>query len=146
MAFARTVAISAILMLAAVVNAHAQVRGVSGDEIVIGGSFPLTGNLASSGQGHSLGIRVAIEDANAHGGVNGRKLRLILEDDAYVPARTVQNIRKLIDVDKVFALVGMSSSAGAFATLDYITQTKTNSFSRSGPLPLQISAISRRSA
>jgi branched-chain amino acid transport system substrate-binding protein len=122
---ARTIAIAAFLTLAAGVNAYAQVRGVSDDEIVIGGSFPLTGNLASSGQGHSLGIRVAIEDANAHGGVNGRKLRLILEDDAYVPARTVQNIHKLIDVDKIFALVGMSSSGGAFATLDYITQTKT---------------------
>jgi branched-chain amino acid transport system substrate-binding protein len=121
----RTVAIAAFLTLTAGVNAYAQVRGVSDDEIVIGGSFPLTGNLASSGQGHSLGIRVAIEDANAHGGVNGRKLRLILEDDAYVPARTVQNIHKLIDVDKIFALVGMSSSGGAFATLDYITQTKT---------------------
>jgi branched-chain amino acid transport system substrate-binding protein len=125
MAFARTLTIAAIFMTIAGVNAFAQVRGVSDNEIVIGGSFPLTGNLASSGQGHSLGIRVAIEDVNAHGGVNGRKLRLVLEDDAYVPARTVQNIRKLIDVDKIFALVGMSSSAGAFATLDYITQTKT---------------------
>jgi branched-chain amino acid transport system substrate-binding protein len=125
MAFTRTIAVAAIFIITAGVSAHAQVRGISDDEIVIGGSFPLTGNLASSGQGHSLGIRVAIEDVNAHGGINGRKLRLILEDDAYVPARTVQNIRKLIDVDKIFALVGMSSSAGAFATLDYITQTKT---------------------
>ena len=115
--------VTAVLLMSSA--ALAQVRGVSGDEVVIGGSFPLTGNLASSGQGHSLGIRVAVEDANAHGGINGRKLRLVLEDDAYVPARTVQNIHKLIDVDKIFALVGMSSSAGAFATLDYITQTDT---------------------
>jgi branched-chain amino acid transport system substrate-binding protein len=125
MALARTMAIVAVFMSVVGVSAHAQVRGVTDNEVVIGGSFPLTGNLASSGQGHSLGIRVAIDEANAQGGVNGRKLRLILEDDSYVPARTVQNIHKLIDVDKIFALVGMSSSGGAFATLDYITQTKT---------------------
>ncbi len=125
MALAKSLAIAVVLIITAGVTARAQVRGVTDNEIVIGGSFPLTGNLASSGQGHSLGIRVAIEDANAHGGINGRKLRLVLEDDAYVPARTVQNIHKLIDLDKIFALVGMSSSAGAFATLDYITQTDT---------------------
>ena len=125
MAILRRLMLGAAALLLAGGVAHAQVRGVSDSEIVIGGSFPLTGNLASSGQGHSLGIRVAIEDANAHGGINGRKLRLVLEDDAYIPARTVQNIHKLIDVDKAFALVGMSSSAGAFATLDYITQTET---------------------
>jgi len=125
LAFTRILVIAAALAMTAGADASAQVRGVSENEIVIGGSFPLTGNLASSGQGHSLGIRVAIEDVNAHGGINGRKLRLVLEDDAYVPARTVQNVHKLIDVDKIFALVGMSSSAGAFATLDYITQTDT---------------------
>lgn len=106
-------------------SAHAQVRGVTDKEIVLGASIALTGNLASSGQGHSIGIRIAVEDANAKGGINGRKLRFILEDDAYVPARTVQNIRKLIDVDGIFALMAMSSSAGALASIDYITETNT---------------------
>lgn len=104
---------------------QAQVRGVTDTEILLGASIALTGNLASSGQGHILGIRTAIEDLNSKGGVNGRKLRLIAEDDAYVPARTVQNIRKLIDVDNIFALMAMSSSAGALASIDYITESKT---------------------
>src|ERR1700738_2548173 len=106
-------------------SAHAEVRGITDKEIILGASIALTGNLASSGQGHSLGIRIAIEDVNSRGGINGRQLRLILEDDAYVPARTVQNIRKLIDVDKIFALMSMSSSAGALASIDYITETNT---------------------
>jgi branched-chain amino acid transport system substrate-binding protein len=106
-------------------TAHAEVRGITDKEIILGASIALTGNLASSGQGHSLGIRIAIEDVNSKGGINGRQLRLILEDDAYVPARTVQNIRKLIDVDKIFALMAMSSSAGALASIDYITETNT---------------------
>jgi branched-chain amino acid transport system substrate-binding protein len=111
--------------LLAIGSAHAEVRGITDKEIILGASIALTGNLASSGQGHSLGIRIAIEDVNSKGGINGRQLRLILEDDAYVPARTVQNIRKLIDVDNIFALMAMSSSAGALASIDYITETNT---------------------
>ncbi len=124
MKWTRSLLVGAVSLVVAG-SAHAQVRGVTDKEIVLGASIALTGNLASSGQGHSIGIRIAVEDANAKGGINGRKLRFVLEDDAYVPARTVQNIRKLIDVDGIFALMAMSSSAGALASIDYITETNT---------------------
>jgi len=105
--------------------AQAQVRGITKDEIIVGATVPLTGNAASIGQGWSLGARLAVEEVNAKGGIHGRKLKLILEDDGYVPARTVQNVRKMIDVDNVLAILCLSSSAGTLATIDYITETAT---------------------
>lgn len=105
--------------------AVAQQRGVSDTEIVIGATVPLSGNAAAIGQGWSIGARVAVDEANAAGGVNGRTLKLVLEDDGYVPAKTVQNVRKLIDVDQVFAILCTSSSAGTLSSIDYITESGT---------------------
>jgi len=105
--------------------AIAQQRGVTDTEIVIGATVPLSGNAAAIGQGWSIGARVAVEEANAAGGVNGRKIKLVLEDDGYVPAKTVQNVRKLIDVDGIFALLCTSSSAGTLSSIDYISESGT---------------------
>lgn len=58
---------------------------------------------------------MAVAEANAAGGVAGRKLRVIVEDDGYVAARTIQSVKKLIDVDKVFALTSLSGSNGVAA-------------------------------
>jgi branched-chain amino acid transport system substrate-binding protein len=113
------------LALFACASAKADEHGVTADEIVIGASMPLTGISASIGQGQSIGLRVAIAEVNAAGGINGRKVRAVIEDDGYVPARIVQNVHKLIDVDGIFALMGTSSSAGTLAVVDYLTETKT---------------------
>jgi branched-chain amino acid transport system substrate-binding protein len=116
---------SAAALFAAIANvmpAYAE-TGVSDTEIVIGESVPLSGPAAAVGIAHALGTRLAVAEANAKGGINGRRLRLIQEDDGYVPSRTVQTVRKLIDVDEIFAITNTSSSAGTLGSIDYIEQS-----------------------
>jgi ABC-type branched-subunit amino acid transport system substrate-binding protein len=81
-------------------------NGVTADKIVIGQVAALSGPAAALGQGMREGILAAFAEANAAGGVKGRKLELISEDDGYEPAKSVTAAKKLIDDDKVFALAG----------------------------------------
>jgi ABC-type branched-subunit amino acid transport system substrate-binding protein len=78
----------------------------AGDLLVFGQSCALGGAAQALGQGMRLGITVAFEEANAAGGVGGRRLQLVSYDDAYEPEKAVANTRRLIDEDGVFALVG----------------------------------------
>ena len=94
----------AAAMLAFVSAASAQQQGVTDTEILIGDVVPLSGPPALAGVAHSIGVRVAVAEVNAAGGILGRKVRLITEDDGYVNTRTVQAVRKLATVDKVFGI------------------------------------------
>ena len=98
-------------------------QGVTDTEIVVGDILPLTGPPALLGVAHNLGVKVAIAEINAAGGINGRKVRLISEDDGYVPTRTIQGVRKLITSDKVFALTSLSGTAQGQAALPIVTQS-----------------------
>lgn len=98
-------------------------QGVTDSEIVVGDILPLTGPPALLGVAHNLGVKVAIAELNAAGGINGRKLRLISEDDGYVPTRTIQGVRKLVSSDKVFALTSLSGTAQGQAALPMIKQS-----------------------
>ena len=111
----------ALLTACACANVQAQ-QGVTDTEIVVGDILPLTGPPALLGVAHNLGVKAAIAEVNAAGGINGRKLRLISEDDGYVPSRTVQGVRKLINSDKVFALTSVSGTAQAQAAMPLIVQ------------------------
>jgi branched-chain amino acid transport system substrate-binding protein len=97
-------------------------QGVTDTEIVLGDILPLTGPPALLGVAHNLGVKVAVAEANAAGGINGRKFRLISEDDGYVPSRTVQGVRKLLTSDKVFALTSLSGTAQGQAALPIVKQ------------------------
>ncbi|NDZ18900.1 hypothetical protein C7T35_34385 [Variovorax sp. WS11] len=120
----RRLSIRTALVLAAVCAAWpaAAQQGVTDTEIVLGDILPLTGPPALLGVAHNLGVKIAIAEANAAGGVNGRKLRLISEDDGYIPSRTVQGVRKLITSDKVFALTSLSGTAQGQAALPIVKQ------------------------
>jgi branched-chain amino acid transport system substrate-binding protein len=98
---------------------HAE-DGVSANEILLGEVEPLTGPPALLGIAYNVGTKMAVAEANAAGGVNGRMLRSIVEDDGYVSARTIQSLRKLIDVDKIFALTSLSGSGSAIAALPVV--------------------------
>ncbi|WP_440641428.1 ABC transporter substrate-binding protein [Bradyrhizobium sp. PUT101] len=91
--------------------------GVTDTEIVIGDVEPLTGPPALLGVAASIGHKIAIAEANAAGGINGRKIKYVLEDDGYVTARTIQGVKKVIEVDKVFALLGISGSGQSIAVM-----------------------------
>lgn len=84
-------------------NAHAA-EGVTAKTITIGCSSALTGPLGGSGKSSRIGIDTAIFEINAKGGINGRTLALDIVDDAYNPARTAENVKKMISDGNVFAL------------------------------------------
>jgi branched-chain amino acid transport system substrate-binding protein len=85
--------------LAAATPAHAE-------ELKVGMSGALTGPAAALGLGMKSGIEAYFAQVNAAGGVHGRTLRLIALDDGYEPSRAGANMHKLIDDDKVFAVLG----------------------------------------
>lgn len=84
--------------------------GIQAETLTIGQCAPLSGLMASTGKEMALGVRIAIETANAAGGVNGYKLKHALKDDAYQTAETVRLTQELIKQDKAVALVGYSGT------------------------------------
>ena len=70
---------------------------------------------AQSGQAAVLGLRTAIDDINAAGGLLGRKVVLVVRDDLSQPPKSIQNMADLIDNEKVVAIVGPTNSGNALA-------------------------------
>jgi branched-chain amino acid transport system substrate-binding protein len=122
----------ALSIAAITVVAHAQQQGVSDTEILIGDVMPLTGPPALGGIAHNIGVRVAVAEVNAAGGINGRKVRLITEDDGYVNTRTIQAVRKLATVDRVFGITTVSGANQGLSALPVIEQTGVLTFSVMG--------------
>jgi ABC-type branched-subunit amino acid transport system substrate-binding protein len=81
-------------------------NGVAADKIVFGQAAALDGPAAALGQGMREGLLAAFGEANKGGGVKGRKLELLSVDDGYEPTKSIAAAKKLMEEDKVFALVG----------------------------------------
>jgi branched-chain amino acid transport system substrate-binding protein len=99
----KPIAVAAILLaIAFPVHAAEPQRGVTDTEIIIGTATDLSGVTAIQGVNSADAIRLAFDELNAAGGVNGRKIRYIVEDSQYQVPRAVQAINKLINNDNVF--------------------------------------------
>jgi len=96
----------AVAAIAVASGASAQQRGVTASEVVFGMPTDLSGPAATYGVSSSNGVKMRFEEENEKGGVNGRKLKVIVEDQAYQVPKAVQACNKLINRDKVFAFVG----------------------------------------
>lgn len=96
--------------------------GVFDDRIVFGQSAAFEGPAAALGIGMRQGIQAAFDEANAKGGVNGRKLELIGYNDGYEPELSIQNTKKLIEQDQVFGLIGPVGTPTSKATQPVATQ------------------------
>jgi branched-chain amino acid transport system substrate-binding protein len=97
--------------------------GVTASTITIGGTVPITGPAAlfgSVGRGADAYFRYV----NAHGGVNGRKIKYLYRDDAYDPSKTVQLTRELVENDHVFAIFSTIGTDNTIATTDYLNAAK----------------------
>jgi ABC-type branched-subunit amino acid transport system substrate-binding protein len=105
------------LLAAATLAAKGDEVGVSEDAILFGQAAALEGPSSVLGQGMRHGIVAAFTEINAKGGVHGRKLQLISRDDGYDPDRSVVQTLRLIEDDKVFALIGAVGTATAMATI-----------------------------
>ena len=115
--------------------AQAQEIGVTATEILLGEVQPMSGPASLIGKAGAAGSKLAIAEINAAGGINGRKLRAIYEDDGYVPARAVSAVKKLIDSDKVFALTGTTGSSHMVAMLPTIEEAKIPTIVHMAPHP-----------
>jgi branched-chain amino acid transport system substrate-binding protein len=100
-----TSAILVVLNLVGTLTLHAE-PGVFDDRIVFGQSASLKGPAGALGLGMREGILAAFHEANAAGGVHGHRLELISYNDDYEPEVAIAKTNKLIDEDKVFALIG----------------------------------------
>ncbi len=85
--------------------AAAQTRGVTATEVTFGTHTDLSGVAATYGVSSSNGVKMRFDEVNEQGGINGRKLKLIIEDQAYQVPKAVQACNKLINRDKVFAFI-----------------------------------------
>lgn len=113
-----------LLLVVAVPTAlAASTPGVTATTIVLGGTVPITGPAALFGS-VGRGADAYFKYVNAHGGVNGRKIRYIYRDDAYDPSQTVQLTRELVEKDKVFAIFSTIGTDNTIATTDYLNAAK----------------------
>lgn len=116
-----------LLMVAAaasVLASPAFAAGVTDKEIVIGTSTDLSGVTVEWGVNNTNGIRMAFEEQNAKGGVNGRMIKYIVEDSQYQVPRHVQAVNKLINRDHVFLMIGNGGTPMNNATIP--TQIEKN--------------------
>ncbi|GIL01420.1 MAG: ABC transporter substrate-binding protein [Alphaproteobacteria bacterium] len=113
-----TAAVSAALMAA---PAAAQTQGVSDTEIKIGAHHDLSGIFAGFSVPAVKAAQLYFDEINAKGGVHGRKITYIVEDHGYNPSKAVQLVNKLVNSDKVFAMLlslGTPHNLAAFKIQD----------------------------
>lgn len=125
----------------AVADTTAAAAGVSGERILFGQSAALTGPAEDLGTNMRLGIEAAFREANARGGVAGRRLELRALDDRYEPEQAIANTRQLIDEEGVFALIGAvgtptsraAAPVAAAASVPYVAPFTGAAFLRETP-------------
>ena len=108
--------IAASLALASTA-AMAQSQGVSKNELVLGSIQDLSGPLAGFGKQVRFGMMLRVDEANEQGGINSRKIKLLVEDSGYEPRRAVLAAQKLVNQDKIFAMVGHIGTAQNMAAM-----------------------------
>jgi branched-chain amino acid transport system substrate-binding protein len=82
-----------------------ETRGVTSNEIIFGMHTDLSGPAATYGVSSSNAVKMRFDEVNASGGIHGRKIKLIVEDTQYQVPRAVQAGTKLIDRDRIFAMI-----------------------------------------
>ena len=90
-------------------------NAASGDEIVVGSNFELTGNHAQYGKSSANGFKLAVKEINDAGGINGKKIKIVEADSKSETAESVNAATKLISDDKVVAIVGPAVTANVIA-------------------------------
>jgi len=113
-----------LLALAAAAAAPAQVNGVTDGEVVFGMCAPFSGGARELGKGMKTGMEIAFAAANEAGGVAGRKLRLVAQDDGYEPERTRACMKDLVEGKKVFAITGNVGTPTAVVAIPYALEKR----------------------
>lgn len=101
------------------------------DSVRLGAAVGLTGYCASWGEGELNAIKLAIAEANAAGGIDGKQIELVVEDMACDAKAAISAVSKLIDIDNVAAIVGPTWGDGFPAVFSVINERKVVSVSPS---------------
>ena len=97
--------------------------GITKTSIKLGGSYPFSGPASAYGT-IGGGAKAYFKYLNAKGGVNGRKIEFITLDDGYEPPKALQNARRLVQQEKVFAMFNTLGTANNLAIWDFLNQQK----------------------
>jgi len=98
--------------------------GVTDKEIVIGSHLDLSGPIAMWGKQTKLGMQMRAREINEAGGIHGRKIRLVIEDNGYDPKKAIMATNKMISRDKAFCFVSNMGTPTALASLPIILKKK----------------------
>ena len=111
-----TLALAALALAAS--TTFAQTQGVSKNEIVIGSIQDLSGPLAALGKQVRYGMQLRVDELNEQsGGIHGRKIKLLIEDSQYDPKKAVLAAQKLVNQDKIFAMVAHIGTTNNLAAM-----------------------------
>src|SRR5574343_368286 len=109
------IALSTLALAAGLVQAQQQ--GVTKDEIILGSILDQSGPLAGFGKQARMGMQLAVDELNETGGIQGRKIKLLIEDDGYDPKKAVLAAQKLVNQDKIFMMMGHIGTAQNMASM-----------------------------
>ena len=111
--------------------------GAGGDsgQIVVGYYGDLTGRTSNFGQSTKNGVEMAVDEINKAGGINGRQIKVLSEDDEGRPEKAATVVTKLIDQDRVIALVGEVASGNSLAAAPKAQAAKVPMISPSSTNP-----------
>jgi ABC-type branched-subunit amino acid transport system substrate-binding protein len=124
----RLPALAATLAFACTAGAQSAAPGVTPTSIVLGQSAAFSGPAAQLGIQMNAGLKVYFDHVNAQGGIHGRRIDLKTLDDKYEAKLAAENTRKLIEEDKVFALIGYVGTPTSSAALPIFTEAKVPFF------------------
>lgn len=132
----RTVAVMAagLFLLGACGSPKASDSGGSDDAktIKIGGNFELSGAVAAYGEAENEGVKLAVEEINKDGGIDGKKIEYVSKDNKSDNNEAASVAANLTTKDEVVAIVGPATSGATKATLPNLTKAKTPAVTPSG--------------
>lgn len=99
-----------------------ETEGVTDDTVKIGCFQALTGAVAPIGVSMKKGLDAYFNWINENGGINGRAIEFIVADDQFNPSKTVVEVKRMVEQDNVFAIVGGLGTPGCLAVMDYLNE------------------------
>ncbi len=128
----KTKSLLSLLIAVVVCLAMGLPAGFAAEPIKIAGIFALTGRAAFIGTAQRDAVLIAIDEANAQGGINGRKLELVMEDTESNPTKAVMALKKVLQAEDVVAIIGPTLTGTAMAMRGFIEKEQIPAFMHSG--------------
>lgn len=105
-------------------SSQSSAQGITGDKIILGTSTAMTGSNKELGNNMVMGMQACFKSVNEAGGIDGRKIELVVQDDGYEPDQALENMHKLFESDQVFAMIGNVGTPTAEVTMPYANENK----------------------